>query len=85
MLAGVFRIIGAAATRFQSWGWVVFNGMVIFALGLAIWADWPLSGVWVIGFFVAIEMIINGWALVMFATAARKEISQIRRQCAAQA
>ena len=85
MLAGAFRIIGAAAARFQSWGWVVFNGIVTFLLGLAIWADWPLSGLWVVGLFVAIEMIINGWALLMFAAAARREISQIRRQCAAQA
>jgi uncharacterized membrane protein HdeD (DUF308 family) len=85
MVVGAFRIIGAVAMRFQSWGWVVFNGIVTFVLGLVIWADWPLSGLWVIGLFVAIEMIINGWALVMFAIAAREEISQVRRQCAVQA
>jgi uncharacterized membrane protein HdeD (DUF308 family) len=85
MVAGIFRIIGAVTMRFRSWGWVVFNGIVAFLLGLLIWAEWPFSGLWVIGLFMAIEMIINGWGLVMFAAAARGEIGQIRRQCVAQA
>jgi uncharacterized membrane protein HdeD (DUF308 family) len=85
MAAGVFRIIGAVAARFKNWGWADVNGIVAFLLGLALWWDWPFSGLWVLGTFVAIEMIFNGWALLMFAVAARKDISHIRSQCAAQA
>ena len=32
---------------------------------------WPVTGLWVIGLFVAIEMIVNGWSCVFMALAAR--------------
>jgi uncharacterized membrane protein HdeD (DUF308 family) len=31
-----------------------------------------VSGLWVIGLFVAIEMIMNGWSYVVIALAARR-------------
>lgn len=35
-------------------------------------SEWPVSGFWVIGLFVAIELILNGWSYVFVALAARK-------------
>ena len=81
MVGGVFRIIWAIERRFGNKGWVVLNGIVTFFLGLIVLADWPWSGLWVIGLFVAIEMIINGWSVIMFSTAAREEIKEVRRRC----
>ena len=37
-----------------------------------IFAQWPQSGQWVIGLFLAIELIMNGWMLVMVALSARQ-------------
>ena len=31
-------------------------------LGVLIWRDWPFSGEWVIGTFVGINLIFNGWS-----------------------
>ncbi len=81
IVGGIFRVILAIERRFDNWGWVVLNGLVTFLLGLIIVARWPWSGLWVIGLFVAIEMIINGWSVVMFSTAAREEIREVRRRC----
>jgi len=81
MVGGVFRIIWAIERRFGNKGWVVLNGIVTFFLGLIILANWPWSGLWVIGVFVAIEMIINGWSVIMFSTAAREEMKEVRRRC----
>jgi uncharacterized membrane protein HdeD (DUF308 family) len=53
-------------------GWVLLNGVVTLALGIMIWRRWPLSGLWVIGLFVGIEMLLYGWSLVMLAIAAKK-------------
>ncbi len=36
-----------------------------------IWRQWPLSGLWVIGLFVGIQMILNGWSLVMLSLAVK--------------
>jgi uncharacterized membrane protein HdeD (DUF308 family) len=47
-------------------------GIVSILLGGIIVLQWPVSGLWVIGLFVAIELILNGWSYVFVAFAARK-------------
>ena len=61
---GVFRIVASLAARYPHWGWVLFNGVISLLLGILIWRQWPSSGLWVIGLFVGIEMLLNGWLLV---------------------
>ncbi|WP_296697777.1 HdeD family acid-resistance protein [Thiocapsa sp. UBA6158] len=70
---GVSRAIMALQHRGQSgWGWLVLSGLISIALGAMIIAKWPMSGMWVIGLFVAIELIFNGWAYLFVALAARR-------------
>jgi uncharacterized membrane protein HdeD (DUF308 family) len=40
-------------------------------LGGIIFAGWPVSGLWVIGMFVAIELILQGFAMISIARAMR--------------
>ena len=68
---GVFRIVAALTARYPHWGWVLFNGVISLLLGVMIWRQWPYSGLWVIGLFVGIEMLLNGWSLVMLSLTAR--------------
>ena len=76
ILMGIFRIIVAAAMRFPHWGWVLFNGIITFILGIIIWRQWPISGLWVIGLFIGIDLIISGWAWIMLSCAARRAAPQ---------
>ncbi len=70
---GVVRIIMAFQLRGDSgWVWLLIGGVVTLLLGLMIFSKWPVSGLWVIGLFVAIEMIVNGWSYVAIALAARR-------------
>ena len=70
---GVFRIIIAFQLRpVNGWFWPLLSGLVSILLGGMIIAHWPVSGLWVIGLFVAIELIFNGWAYVFIALAARQ-------------
>jgi uncharacterized membrane protein HdeD (DUF308 family) len=69
---GVFRIVAALVARYPHSGWVLFNGVITLLLGVMIWRRWPYSGLWVIGLFVGIEMLLNGWSLVMLSLAGRK-------------
>ena len=68
---GIFRAVVAVAVRFPNWIWLLLSGVVTFLLGLSIWHQWPLSGLWVIGLFVGVEMIFNGWSLVMLGLVAK--------------
>ena len=72
MVAGLFRIITALVTRFPHWGWLLFSGLITLGLGLLIWRQWPLSGLWVIGTFIGIDMIITGWTWIMLSLAGRR-------------
>jgi uncharacterized membrane protein HdeD (DUF308 family) len=70
---GVSRVIMSLQHRGQNgWGWLVLSGLISIALGAMIIAKWPMSGMWVIGLFVAIELIFNGWAYLFVALAARR-------------
>jgi uncharacterized membrane protein HdeD (DUF308 family) len=66
LVVGLFRIAVALLDHFPSWGWVLFNGVVAILLGLAIWQQWPASGLWVVGMLVGIELIVNGvtWSVL---------------------
>lgn len=71
IFGGIFRIVVAVAVRYQNWFWLLLHGVVNLLLGIGIWQQWPLSGLWVIGLFIGIDMIFNGWSLVMLGLAAR--------------
>jgi len=70
---GVARlIIGLQLRPTHGWYWPVLSGLISSLLGGMIIAQWPASGLWVIGLFVAIELVVNGWSYVFVALAARK-------------
>lgn len=69
---GTLRMImGFQMRPFKGWVWTVFSGVVSILLGTMIFADWPVSGVWVIGLFVAVELIMQGWSMITIALAAK--------------
>ncbi len=42
-------------------------GIITFVLGLLVLAQWPASGLWVIGLFVGIDLIFYGCAWIALA------------------
>jgi uncharacterized membrane protein HdeD (DUF308 family) len=72
IVAGVFRIASALTLRFHDWAWVLLNGVVTLLLGVLIYRQWPASGEWVIGLFIGIELVFNGWTWVMVGLGLRR-------------
>lgn len=70
-VAGIFRIVAALAMRIRGWGWALADGIITLILGILVWTQWPVSGLWIIGLFIGIDLIITGWSEVMLALAAR--------------
>jgi uncharacterized membrane protein HdeD (DUF308 family) len=71
-VAGAARIWVALHHRdHKGWGWMLFGGAVAVGLGAMIAVEWPGSSFFVIGMFIAIELVFNGWAMVLLALAAR--------------
>lgn len=72
IVEGIFKIIMAMRVRdHRGWGWLLASGILSAILGFMIWAEWPASGLWVIGLLVGIQLLFTGWSLVMLALAAR--------------
>lgn len=70
-VAGIFRIVAALSMRIQGWGWALADGIITLILGILVWTGWPVSGLWIIGLFIGIDLIIVGWSEIMLALAAR--------------
>src|SRR2546427_905924 len=83
IVGGVFRIATALLFRIPGRAWVVAGGTVTVALGVIIAAEWPVSAVWVIGTFVGIDLIFDGWSLVMAGLGARELAADDRRAMSA--
>jgi uncharacterized membrane protein HdeD (DUF308 family) len=69
---GLMRI-GMAINMKGALGWVLvlIGGILALSLGIMIFARWPASSLVVIGTFISIELIINGWSAMTVAFAAR--------------
>src|SRR5262245_9647137 len=78
MVGGVFRIVAALYQRFSGWPWVLLNGVVTLLLGVLVYKQLPASGLWFIGLYIGIDLIMNGWGYIALAI----HLSQMRPQSA---
>ncbi|MEI7449742.1 MAG: DUF308 domain-containing protein [Desulfomonile sp.] len=70
---GIVRMFIAIQMRATgSWFVPLLGGIISIILGGLILVKWPLSGLFVIGLIIAIELIVNGWTYIFIALAARK-------------
>jgi len=71
LVSGLFRTFAALEMRFPRWGWAAFSGILAFALGLLLLAQWPVSGLYALGLFVGIDLIVDGLAFMLLGLRAR--------------
>ena len=76
---GLIRSIVALVKRFDHWGWFLASGLVSLLLGAFIWFQWPISGLYIIGLFVGIDLLILGAILMTQAFQVRRLTSRSMR------
>ena len=70
---GIFQIIWAFRLRpIKGWGWSLFSGVVSLALGIMIWRQFPVSGVWAVGTLAGIHMVFGGSSVASLCNSARR-------------
>ncbi|APG83785.1 HdeD family acid-resistance protein [Sinorhizobium americanum] len=67
IVAGAFRIwVGFRLSPLGGWGWIVIGGLVTLIAGLVIAAGWPVDSLWILGMFLAVDLVMQGLALIAF-------------------
>lgn len=72
VVIGLTRLFFSSSSQMPQWGWSMVNGLITFTLGILILASWPASSLFIIGLFVAIDLIFSGFNYMVLGLAARK-------------
>lgn len=64
IFSGVFRVVYSLWAQMPYYGWAAFAGALAIALGVLLWAQWPSSAIWFLGFAVGVNFVFAGsaWA-----------------------
>src|SRR5215218_5458511 len=64
MMEGISKVVFALTIRpFPHWGWVLGSGLVGILLSLILWANLPMTAVWLIGVLLGVNLISVGVAI----------------------
>ena len=64
MVEGISKVIFALTIRpFPNWGWVLASGVVGILVALYLWANLPVTAIWLLGVLLGIQLICEGAAL----------------------
>jgi uncharacterized membrane protein HdeD (DUF308 family) len=72
---GVWKIV--VSFRYKpatGWKWLLASGVLSLILGLLIWSQWPVSGLWAVGVLVGVNLLGTGLALVTLASTLNKSL-----------
>jgi uncharacterized membrane protein HdeD (DUF308 family) len=71
LIGGLFQLVASIALALPGWGWQVLDGIISIILGALVLSQWPVSGLWVIGLFLGIDLIFYGLAWIALALGLR--------------
>ncbi|WP_294531826.1 DUF308 domain-containing protein [uncultured Rhodoblastus sp.] len=71
LIGGLFQLVGSLFVALPGWGWQALDGLITLALGAMVLAQWPASGLWVIGVFIGIDLVFYGLAWIALALGLR--------------
>ena len=79
VVGGVVDIILALKNRTaEGWGWLLFSGIMSLALGGLIIGQWPVSGVWAVGIYVGVRMLMHGWVMMALGKTGQEALSYLQ-------
>jgi len=72
IVMGIARAIISFQVKDQTgaWLWILLGGLLNVLLGAMIYAQWPESGLWVIGLFVSIDLMVQGMNAIILSQVA---------------
>jgi uncharacterized membrane protein HdeD (DUF308 family) len=78
MLSGIMRaVLAFSMQRTMPWIWVLLSGAITFLLGLIIVAHWPVSGLYILGLFLGIDLVIAGVGWIGIGSGLKRHASSV--------
>lgn len=75
---GILELVAAFGARpREGWGWLLTNAVVTCLLGILIWRQFPLSGIWAVGTLFGVKLVMSGAALVGVASAVGRGVKGV--------
>lgn len=73
VIEGIWKIITTFSYRtVTGWPLMLISGLVSLVLGILIWRQWPVSGIWAVGVLVGIDLLMTGVSMIALAINLRR-------------
>ncbi len=73
VLEGIWKIFVSFSFRpAPGWLFMLASGVLGLVLGLVIWRQWPVSGLWAVGVLVGVDLLMTGISMVALASTVRR-------------
>lgn len=72
IVLGLFRTVSCLTREVSNRGWRLVSSILTLILGILILIEWPMSGLFIIGLFIGIDLIFTGWIFIVSALTARQ-------------
>ncbi len=74
IIAGAVRAWAGLKMRpLKGAGWIVFGGVITSLAGVVIALGWPVNSLWILGLLLAVDLTMQGWAMIALALAVRRQ------------
>ncbi|HUL73250.1 MAG TPA: DUF308 domain-containing protein [Vicinamibacterales bacterium] len=72
-VTGLTEAVAAFGARpAEGWGWMAASGVVSVLLGVMLWRQYPLSGIWAVGTLFGIKLLTSGFWLFSIGSTVRR-------------
>jgi len=77
IFSGIVKMVTSIVERQMRWGWSLVFGAITFILGVFLLVHWPVTGLYAIGLFVAIDLLMTGISAIVMSLELRnlREVS----------
>ncbi|MFN7289000.1 MAG: hypothetical protein ACK5ST_00045, partial [bacterium] len=58
----------------------LMSGVLDFILGILIWRQWPVSGLWAVGILVGVNLLSTGMAFVALAMTWKRSVHAVKNK-----
>ena len=78
VVSGLVELFSAFGARPEpGWGWLALSAAITVVLGVLLWRQYPLSGIWAVGTLFGIKLLTSGLAMIAMGSAVKQGAGEL--------